>query len=171
VTGRHLDERLGLAAPGLFRQLRRLLLKLSPGSELRRRVLEHFAVRGWEAFARGDFDAALISFDPAYEVNLHGEMFQGLGFDSRYVGYAGMKQFGAAWRAEWSTIEYAVEELIDLGDRIVLRFTTTTRGAASGARVSQTAGSIYLLRDGSIVRQDFYWDWNECAAALKQAQG
>jgi ketosteroid isomerase-like protein len=165
--GRHLDERLLLAAPWLSRQFRRMLFRLHPGSTLRRRVLKRFAVRGWEAFARGDFEAALIAFDAAYEINLYGEMLKGLGFDSRYLGYAGLKEFGAAWRAVWSSIEYAVDDFIDLGDRIVLRFTTTTRGAASGAEVSQTAGSIYFIEDARIVRQDFYWDWADCARVLR----
>ena len=42
----------------------------------------------------------------------------------------------------------------------------TTRGQSSGVELSMTVGSVYFLEDGVIVRQDFYWDWGECAAAL-----
>src|SRR5205807_1057445 len=154
MSERHLEERLALAAPGLFSLLRRLLFRLPPGSTLRRRVLKRFAVLGWDAFARGDYEASLVGFDAGYDVNLHGELFQGLGFQARYVGRAGLIEFGEAWRAAWSSIEYEVEELIDLGDPIVMRFTTISRGAASGAEVRQTAGAAYSLVDGTIVRMD-----------------
>jgi ketosteroid isomerase-like protein len=163
---RHLEERLALAAPRLFRLFRRALFRLAPGSALRRRVLKRFAVLGWDAFARGDFEAALIAYDPAYEFHLYGDLFRGLGFDTRYVGHAGLREFGEAWHAAWSSIEVDVEQLIDLGDRLVLRYTATGRGASSGAEVSGTFGSSYFLTDGTIVRQDFYWDWAECVADI-----
>jgi ketosteroid isomerase-like protein len=167
---RHFDERLALAAPGLFRLFRRLLFRLPPGSLLRRRVLKRFAVLGWEAFARGDYDATLIGFDPEYTINLFGDWFRGLGFATSYVGRAGLVEFGEAWRAEWSSIGYEVGQLFDLGDQIVMRFTTVSRGAVSGAEVRQTAGAAYSLADGTIVRMDFYWNWADCAAAMRLDQ-
>jgi hypothetical protein len=32
--------------------------------------------------------------------------------------------------------------------------------------VSNIAGSVYFLASGTVVRQDFYFDWSECASAL-----
>jgi ketosteroid isomerase-like protein len=166
VSGRYLEERLLLAMPGLSRLFRRALFRLPPGSMLRRRLLKRFAVLGWESFARGDYEATLIAFDSDYEINLFGDWFRGLGFPSRYIGKAGLIEFGEVWRAAWSSIEYEVEQLIDLGDTVGMRFTTISRGAASGAEVRQTAGAVYSVVDGTIVRMDFYWEWAECAEAL-----
>jgi ketosteroid isomerase-like protein len=141
-------------------------MRLPPGSALRRRLLKRFAVRGWDSFARRDYDAALIAFDRDYELNLVGEWFRGLGFPPSYRGHAGLRQFAEAWMAEWSSVEYEVEQVFDLRDRIVMRFTTTSRGATSGAEVRQTAGAAYTIVNGMIVRMDFYWNWAECAKAL-----
>jgi ketosteroid isomerase-like protein len=170
VSGRHVDERLALAAPGLFRLVRRGLFRLPPGSTMRRRFLKRSAVLGWDAYARGDYDVALIPFDPQYELNLFGDWFRGVGFPPRYVGHTGLIDFAEAWGAVWSSVEYDVEQLFDLGDRIVIRFTTTSRGAASGAEVRQTAGAVYKIVDGTITRMDFYWDWADCATAAGVAR-
>jgi ketosteroid isomerase-like protein len=166
VSGRHLEERLVLAAPGVFRLFRRVLFTLPPGSPVRRRVLKRFAALGWDAFARGDFEASVIAFDPSYELNLVGDTFPGLGFHRRYIGHAGLREFGETWHAAWSSIEIHNEQLIDLGDRLVLRHTVTARGASSGAEVSATSGSSYALKKGTIERHDFYWDWADCTSAL-----
>ena len=166
VNERHIEERLALAAPGVFRLFRRGLFRLPPGSTLRRRVLKRFFELGWEAFGRRDAEAALIAFDPRFEFNLFGDRFEGIDFRTRYVGHAGFREFFETWWAAWSSIQFEIEELFDLGDRLVLRFKATARGAASGAEASLTSGSSYLLHHGTIVRQDFYWYWADCAAAL-----
>jgi ketosteroid isomerase-like protein len=141
-------------------------MRLPPGSDLRRRLVKFAAVRGWEATARGDTPAALLTVDPNYELNLFGAGARALGFSEQYRGHAGMIEFMDSWRTAWSSIEYALEHILDLGDRIVMRLRTTSRGAASGAEVSATAGVVYFVPDGTVIRQDFYWDWAECAAAL-----
>jgi ketosteroid isomerase-like protein len=133
---------------------------------LRRRLVKRSVVLGWESLARGDYDATLVAFGPDYEFNLFGDRFKALGFESRFVGRSGLIEFNEAWRAAWSSIEYEIEQVIDLGDQIVTRFTTVSRGAASGAKVRQTAGSVHFLVDATIVRMDFYWDWADCAAAV-----
>jgi len=88
-----------------------------------------------------------------------------LGFAERYHGHEGYREFLRLWRAEWSDVRYKPEALIDLGDRLVMRVTTTARGASSGAEVTLTAGYA-LWTDGAVVRQDFYWDWSACVEAL-----
>jgi ketosteroid isomerase-like protein len=58
-------------------------------------------------------------------------------------------------------------ELIDLGDRMIVRLKILALGARSGAEVAQTTGNVYYFRDGAVVRQDFYWDWSECLEAVR----
>jgi ketosteroid isomerase-like protein len=166
VAGRHVEERLALAAPRLFRQFRRLAFKLPPSSPVRRRIVKRAAALGWEALARGDIDATVLVVDPDYELNLIGEGFQALGFHEHYKGHGGMIEFTEQWRTAWSNLDYEVHQIFDFGDRIAMRLTTTSRGAMSGIEVSRTAGSVYFMSGGTVVRQDFYWDWPDCAAAL-----
>jgi ketosteroid isomerase-like protein len=164
--GRRLGERLALRAPRLSRLFFRAVFALPPGAPLRRRVVKRGARLGWEANARGDDEAALIVCDPHYELNMFGDEFRALGFADRYEGHAGCIEFMRRWRAEWESSAIEVEHVYDLGERIVTRFTTTARGRSSGAEVKATAGSVYYMRDGAVARQDFYFRWADCAAAL-----
>jgi ketosteroid isomerase-like protein len=141
-------------------------MRLPPGSSLRRRMIKRWAVRGWDAVGRGDYDVALSIADRDYELNVIGERSAALGFESRYRGHAGMKEFTTSWRTAWSSQRYQVQKIFDLGDVIAMRFTNTTRGQTSGVELSMTVGSVYFIEDGTIVRQDFYWDWDECAATV-----
>lgn len=143
-----------------------MILKLPRDFPLRRGLMRHAANRGWEAVARGDIPASVLTVAPDYELNLFGEHFRALGFQPRYQGHAGMAEFVESWRASWSSIHYEVEELFDLGERIALRFKHTSHGFSSGVEVSNIAGSVYFLASGTVVRQDFYFDWSECASAL-----
>ena len=166
TDGRHLDERLALAAPGAFRLMRRVVMRSPPGSLVRRRLVKRWAVRGWDAVARGDMEIVLLALYSDYEVNVFGAPLRTLGFAEHYHGHAGMREFMESWLAEWGSIDYKVEHVFDFGDRIAMRFTGTSRGAASGAEVAATSGVVYYLKNGTVVRQDFYWEWADCAAAL-----
>lgn len=56
--------------------------------------------------------------------------------------------------------------MVDLGDRVLVLEKQTARGRRSGAVISQDVGAILTLRDGLIVRWEYYW---ERADALKAA--
>jgi hypothetical protein len=70
------------------------------------------------------------------------------------------------WRTAWANLSYDVEHVYDLGDTLVVRFTGRAQGRSSGLEVARTSGSSYELSPSGIVRQAFYWDWKDCAAAL-----
>ena len=163
---RHLDERLALRAPWLFRSLTKLLMALPAGSSLRRAALKWMFGRGWAALSRGDDEVPLVLVDRDAEFNRIG--FTGLGFSERYHGKEGFLEMRRLWHAEWAgaQIMYTPEALIDLGDRLIWRVLLTARGATSGASVAQTMGFVQWWADGVLVRQDAYFEWSECAEAL-----
>jgi ketosteroid isomerase-like protein len=165
---RHLDERLALRAPRLTHRLARRVLALPPGSPIRRRALKRIVARGWAALSRGDDEVALFVFDPDLEFNIIGGNPELVGLGEHHHGHAGWLEFIERWRSAWvgSQITHTPEALIDLGDRLVMRVTLTARGATSGADVAQTMGIVSWLADGAIVRQDNYYEWSECVAAL-----
>ena len=129
------------------------------GSLVRRRLVKRWAVSGWDAVARGDVEIVLLALHADYEINVFGAPLRTLGFAERYHGHAGMREFMESWLAEWGSIHYKVEHVFDFGDRIAMRFTGTSRGAASGAEVAATSGAVYYLKNGTVVGQDFYWEW------------
>ena len=165
--GRHLDERLALRAPWLFRRLMKLLMAQPVDSPVRRRALKLIGERGWAAFSRGDDEVILLFIDRDVELN-HAGLPALPGLAASYRGSDGFLEFGRLWRAEWagSEITHKPEALIDLGDRVVWRVRLTARGARSGASVDQTCGFVQWLADGAIVRSDAYWHWSECVEAL-----
>jgi ketosteroid isomerase-like protein len=166
--GRHLDERLALRAPRLTRRLATLVLRLSPGSPIRRRALKGAVERVWAALSRGDDEIVLLAFDREIEFNIIGAEAELVGLAEHYTGHEGWLDFIERWRAEWagSQLMHTPETVIDLGDHIVMRMTVSARGGTSGANVAQTMGIVSWLADGAVVRQDNYWQWSECVEAL-----
>jgi ketosteroid isomerase-like protein len=164
--GRHLDERLALRAPELYRRYLKLVFALPTGSPLRRRAVKRLVARGCEALSRDDDEVCLLAYDEDAELNIIGDELRAAGFAERYHGHQGWRDFVQLWRVDWVDIRYTPDALIDLGDRLVVRVTRTSRGASSGAEVTHTWGSVYCFGEGAIVRQDFYWDWSECFEAL-----
>ncbi|MDQ3571737.1 MAG: hypothetical protein M3383_02620 [Actinomycetota bacterium] len=165
--GRHLDERLALRAPWLFRRLMKLLMALPVDSSVRRRALRAIGERGWAAFSRGDDEVLLLLVDRDVELNHIGGI-PGIGLGASYRGSEGFLEFGRLWRAEWagSQLTHTPEALIDLGDRLVWRVRLTARGASSGVSVNQTSGFVQWWADGALVRSDAYYQWSECIEAL-----
>jgi ketosteroid isomerase-like protein len=163
--GRHIEERLALLSPRLTRASVRMLLRLPPGSTVRRRTLKRAARLAWEATARRDYDATLILFERDYEIHLHGMAFGSVGFEPCYRGHEGMRQFNEIWRGSWGEIEYTIVRLYDLGDRVISHVRHDARGLSSGAEASNEFGAIYHLPRDLIVRQDVYWEWADCARA------
>ena len=164
---RHLDERLALRFPALFRLLAGRATSLPPGAALRRRLAERSLSRGFEGLSRGDPEFLLLTMAPDVEFNYLGG---GVGFAERYRGHEGVREFTRDWIAAWGNADYEVERVIDLGDRIVYRHKVTTSGDSSGAEITNTQGGVAYLGDGVIRRIDTYWHWWDLVEALGLTQ-
>ena len=163
--GRPLSDRLGLALPWLRRAMSAGLLRLRPGSPLRRRLLSSAFRRGFAAFNRRDLEAGTQLFDPEVEIRLFG--FSLLGLQDRYRGREAFADVFAEWESNMDGLQFQLERIVDLGDRIVARVHVTTSGKASGLPTSTTAGFVYHLSPrGTVARFDDYWDWEEALEAV-----
>jgi hypothetical protein len=63
-------------------------------------------------------------------------------------------------------IHYEIEDLLELGDRIVVRVRGSALGKGSGIRIDGTLGHTWTFRAGKAERLDVYGTWEE---ALKDA--
>jgi ketosteroid isomerase-like protein len=65
-----------------------------------------------------------------------------------------------------------IEELFLVGDRVVVRAQWGGRGQASGIDIRSSLSAIYDVRDGQIVKVEFFFDHAQAleAAGLSQSQ-
>ena len=162
---RHWDERLLLRFPGLARLLGRRLTSLPVGSPIRRRALKRFVSRVYEAFSRGDSAPILLLVHPEVDIRPFAAELTGIGLPLHPHGHEGVLAWIQAWRDEWADYDERPEEVIDLGDRVIVRSTISARGQHSGVPTNRTVGNCLYLTDGLVTRWDPYINWTDLVKA------
>ena len=108
----------------------------------------------FQAWRRGDFDASHASNHPDVEL-VAGDAWPEPG---TYRGDAEVRAFYERYRDSWSTAEELDWELLDAGDRVVARFSNRVLGRGSGLEVENRASTVFTLRDGQVIRIEFFFD-------------
>jgi uncharacterized protein len=112
------------------------------------------AVReAWEAFGRGDLDGATATTDDAAEINLP----ETLPWGGTYRGPDGFKDMIGRFMAELEEFHPEPQGFLEAGDHVVVPVGGTAR-TKSGNEFPVRALWLYELRDGRLVRADFYGD-------------
>jgi ketosteroid isomerase-like protein len=121
--------------------------------------------QGMEAYSRGDYDAALVGFDPAIEWTVDASVAPDA---TSYHGHEGVKRFWETWAEAISGMALEIEECRCLGENQVLAITRAHgTGAGSGAPVqSGRFAQIADFQDGRVVRVHLY---GSVAQALESA--
>ena len=85
------------------------------------------------------------------------------------------KRAAVAWLADWFSrfdpdYRFEIEESLDWDDRVLVVTTNRGKGRVSGVPISQQTAQLMTVRDGKIVRQDFFASRAEAleAAGLKE---
>ena len=108
-----------------------------------------------EAYSRGDYDTALVDFDPAIEWSVDVSVV----LDATvYHGHDGVKRFWETWAEAISGMELEIEECRRVAQDRVLAVTRAHGiGAGSGAPVaSPRFAQVADFRDGRVVRVRLY---------------
>jgi ketosteroid isomerase-like protein len=92
-------------------------------------------------------------------------------FAGEWRGTEGLRRATAEYLNVWEDYRFEVDRMVDLGDRILVLETQTARGKRSGATISQEVGAILTLRDGLIVRWEYYWERADALAAAGVSRG
>ncbi len=121
--------------------------------------------RGMEAYSRGDYEAAVVGFDPAIEWSVHASVAPDA---TTYHGHEGVKRFWGTWAEAISGIALEIEECRCVGQNRVLAITRAHgTGAGSGAPVeSGRFAQIADFREGRVVRVRMYGDVAQALEAL-----
>jgi ketosteroid isomerase-like protein len=112
--------------------------------------------RGFEAFNRGDWDAALEHVDEdvvwgAYLASMDGERV--------IVGHEALRRTWQAQREDLGGEDFKVEaqDVRDLGaGSLLVKLRVTGRGSASGVPVEVEYVQLWTIRGGRVVRLDNY---------------
>jgi len=123
--------------------------------------------RGFDAYNRGDLDAAVADFASDCEYVTSGALPGSRGV---YQGPEGYKQFSGWLRDEFEDARLDVNDVIDAGDRVLASLTLRGRGRQSGAATSWDVWQVWTIRDGRIVRGQAFTDETEAleAAGLRE---
>ena len=117
--------------------------------------------RSYEAYLRGDLEAALAAFDPEVETFDHD-----IPDAEAYRGWEGLLRWQADWESSWESWRWDPEEFIDAGARVVAVLRVHATGRESGLDLERVDGAVWTLRDGKCVRLDYYGSKKEALEAV-----
>jgi ketosteroid isomerase-like protein len=124
--------------------------------EILKRRFEHFMATGelpWDLF------------DQEVEVYDHDTPDQG-----DYQGHEGVTRWLEDWGAAWAEWSIKPDEFIDAGDSVVIFIRMDTKGRESGIEVQRQDALVYEIREGMIIRIDYYNDRKQALEAVGLAQ-
>jgi ketosteroid isomerase-like protein len=120
------------------------------------------ARRGYDAYNRGDVDAAVSDFAADCEFIPSGALPGGRGV---YRGPEGYKQFVGWLRDEFEDAHLDLNEVIDAGDLVLASLTVRGRGRQSGAETRWDLWQVWTIRDCRFVRGQAFTDKTEALEA------
>ena len=106
--------------------------------------------RTYEAFAAGDMSAIRESADPGlvtarYEPDM-----------TTWHGFEGFLRATADWTSDFDEFSITADDLIDAGDRVIVRVHQRARGRSSGAVVEADFWFVHTLVKGKVTRLDMF---------------
>lgn len=105
--------------------------------------------RAFEAFNRGDLDAAVADIAPDCEYVATGAV---PGATGTYRGPEGYRRFIEWLVDQFDDARVELTEALDAGDQVVVGVTNRGRGKRSGAEASWEIWQVWTVRDGRAVR-------------------
>jgi ketosteroid isomerase-like protein len=121
------------------------------------------ARRHYEAFQAEDWDAFFALYDPAVEVDLSRSGIPDVGI---HHGHDGLRAAWATWRGVWDDYSFEVEELTEIGDRVLSLTRIHARSKGQGVGTEVSAGEVLTVRNGLIVHFVNFLDRDD---ALREA--
>ena len=113
-----------------------------------------------KAFQRGDWDAVAADWDPHVLVRTDPS------WPEQFI--YGREALIDWQRSAWESLgpEVRVEEIVDLGDRLLVRMCWNTRGQHSGIEQDLRWSQVSTYRDGRVVFSEYFLDHEQALQAL-----
>jgi ketosteroid isomerase-like protein len=154
TSQRTIEERVGVRWPSMARRMMRWVLRLPPGSRVRRALLRRAARIIFLSWNRGDFALVPTIDDPEVETRLTvGTSRVAMGVDPVYYGPEGHCRVMEDWNEAWGEWDAEIDEIIEEGrDQVLFIARVYGQGAASGIKVEEWSAVRYTFREGRILR-------------------
>jgi ketosteroid isomerase-like protein len=160
---RSLDERITARFPEIAHYMAARVARMPPSSRLRQRLLARSVSRGFAANKRGDLEFVLAAYyDP--NVEWHGTI-GGLDEGSLRRGHQEVMRGFDEYYAAWERLDLRPEEIIDIGDELIVFVHEIARGRESGVVVETDTATISTFREGMIVRVRGFMDRSQALEA------
>jgi hypothetical protein len=162
-------DRLLVGVPVLAGSIARGLMRLRPGSSLRRRLINVQAKRVFAAMARSDVEVVLLSYDPDAEVWMRS--MSGVGISHCYHGHDGIRVLYADLDEAFDGWSWTIRSVVDGGNRIAVRTDFVGYGRGSGAETTVSDGgtAIRLSDRGHVTWQEWFAEpggWTKALEAV-----
>jgi ketosteroid isomerase-like protein len=162
---RRLVEHLSLRFPSFLTLFGRFVQRLPLRSRLRQALIRQAAQLAVEASNRGDYEATFALFHPDC-VSTFPPQLPTVGTEGGTHGREERVSFERKWRAEWGTIWYEPEEIIDLGKhRLLFVGRMKGGGLSSGAPIDTEWGLLLTFSAGQAIREQVFFDRGEALEA------
>jgi uncharacterized protein len=119
--------------------------------------------RHYDAFRAEDYETFFALYDPDVEVDLSRS---GIPDGGIHRGHDGLREAWAKWRGAWDDYSFEVEELTEVGDRVLSLTRIRARSKGQGVGTEVRAADILTVRDGLIVHFVNFLDRDD---ALREA--
>lgn len=166
---RHPEDALGLRFPRFRSIAASSVWRLPQRSRLRQALLRRIARVTVDASNRKDHEATFMLYHPDCECIFPPQMSS--------VGEPGVRGRDARiawerrWRTEWGDFSYVPEEIIDLGDGLLVVGRMRSIGVVSGAAVDTDWAVLYAVSGGLAVREQVFFDRGEALRAAGLPEG
>ena len=121
--------------------------------------------RLYEAVARHDAETVLDLYHPDVEWDFTNSPVGDAMSRRVYRGHEGLRLWWREWSEAWERYNDGYDELIEANDHVIVKVTSRGRGRASGADVAWTQYGVWSVRDGRIVRVEWFRDLQDAQVA------
>jgi hypothetical protein len=164
AVGRTPDQALYARLPAVYRLAARGLSRLPQRMRLRRLLVKRTTALAYAASNRRDFDVILVGLDPEFEYYPSKDLLPP-DLVPVFRGHDGYLQLWRYWIDAFDDINWTPEEMIDMGDVLLVTTQQTGSGSGSGVALSKQVFQLYTLRRGLVLRQQDFTDFDEALRA------
>ena len=127
--------------------------------------------RLFAAVSRRDAEEVFDLYDPQIELDFTRAPLRHLLGEGVYRGHEGLRRFFREWGEAYEFVEDAVEELIEVADRVVTVQTSRGRGRVSGIEGEREYASVWSFQNGRIVRMAVFSSTEEALEVAGRPSG